>query len=153
MKPLIRLVLLLMVASLASCATYYQAPAGDRGSLAVITSKAGKGIYEYESYLVEKMDGLPIHYTTRYPGDLEILLAPGSHRVTLKAGVRRGVQSVPLAVMTDFPFTAVAGRRYVTNGYLEGSKAVMWIEEAGTGKAVTEKKRLQLYRLAPQPLW
>jgi len=148
-KLLIRPALALVLSGLVSCTTYYKNAPGDVSRNAILTSTSTGGFYKYENYKVMIVDNLPLNYTWESAGTKKCVLTPGKHLVSLRCEFSRGVNSIGNIAEDDVTLRAEAGKSYRANGYIEGSKAVMWIQETSTGKVVTEKKKAQLY-LPPQ---
>lgn len=139
-----------LAAVLASCTTYYKNPSKDTTTHAVLSSKGTGGYFKYEVYKVERVDSIPVNYEWESVRTKKLVLTPGHHVITLRAEHSLGFNSIPHIAREDFALSAEPGRTYVTNGYIEGWKAVMWIEDAKSRKVVTAKKKAQLHSPGPQ---
>jgi hypothetical protein len=141
---------LLLVVLQVSCTTYYKNPSKDTTTHAVLTSKGTGGYFKYEVYKVERVDSVPVNYEWESVRSKKLVLTPGRHAITLRAEHSLGLNSIPHIAREDFTLVAEPGRAYSTNGYIEGSKAVMWIEDSASRKVVTDKKKAQLHNPGPQ---
>lgn len=147
---LFRFVPLLCVLFQVSCTSYYKNPSNDLTTHAVLSSKGTGGYFKYETYKVERVDSVTVNYEWESVRTKKLVLTPGSHLITVRAEYSTGMNSIPGIAREDFALTAEPGRTYVTNGYIEGSKAVMWIEDSDGRKIVTEKKKAPLHNPGPQ---
>lgn len=102
------------------------------------------GFYKFENYKVQDVDSLPVNYTWQGSSSKTPVLAPGDHLISRRCEFFRGFNSIPHIAEEDCTLRVEAGGSYEANGYIEGSKAIMWIEEAECHRIVTEKKRAQL---------
>lgn len=154
--------LLVLIASLASCTTMRQAiPPGYSGSVATIQESAirvdrGKA----QMFYLKEIDGVYLKencgqrsYVQSYgrgnnltivdspyeiPAELHTYTIEGSNVWAMDA---RGLVEADLTVTGETTFKPVEGRTYLINGSLSKEESVVWLKDAITGAVIAEFRK------------
>lgn len=139
---------------LASCASNYKNPKGDLSSLAVIKNHDKGHIWDPtvfsddEKVMVYTIDGKKVSYDwTWRVGTKTILVKPGAQDLEIIVAARK--KTVYRQKVVRVQFVAEAGKAYALKGTYSGPDAKFWIEEAGSKKAVSPVRSVEMNAVLP----
>jgi hypothetical protein len=119
---------------------YYKGPAKDPTKTATIRNNATRsGVFVWANQNVEAVDNRIVNYAMSWSmTSKEIVVTEGMHSIVIAGAANRGLfGSGPVQARGDIDVNFRAGRSYKTNGRIEGSQMLFWLEDAASGQAAS----------------
>jgi hypothetical protein len=143
--------LLICLASLVLCSCgigSYSNPKGDPATLAqIVSTHEGISMLPKAEYVVNMIDGKPVHYGSWTLEGTKILLKPGRQKFNAK--VFNTKQMSPFIGYGNVEFFAEAGKKYRFTGKIDVAQAHVWVENETTRKKVSKTSIIELDYIPP----
>ena len=123
-----------------STANTYKTPDIPKNLQATIVGKSvTAGLFDWEQYTVESIDGLTISYFFTGGTSHRIPVSPGEHKLVVYAQYNRSLGGpCPCEAFLQVPVNVESGVSYQVNGKVEGNQIQVWLEDAETSEKISQ---------------
>ena len=132
-----------MVAGCASTNTYVEPKIDGVSTIHNLSRSKGAFTANWENYIVQVIDGLPVSYTKEYwlghPAKAYRAIAPGKHRLLIAVTFNRTFGgSGPFESYVELDVDIFPNTAYQLAGEIKGTQVRVWLSDKATGDAVSD---------------